>query len=71
MRARFVGYLGMLACSEDQALRMEAVERAGYLQRLEPIAVRMRLHTKHVTVAADWEYRASEVSRGLTYCLGT
>jgi universal stress protein E len=53
-------YVDMLGESEQRALHTENEERAMYLQRLERIAARVRLHTKHVTVAADRDYPAAE-----------
>jgi universal stress protein E len=44
----------------DRASRTQREERAEELQRLERIASRLRLHTKNVTVAADWDDPAYE-----------
>jgi hypothetical protein len=39
---------------------LESEERSGYLQRLERIAARARLHAPSVTVAAEWDFPAYE-----------
>jgi universal stress protein E len=44
----------------DRALRTQVEERTEDLQRLERIASRLRLHTKNVTVSADWDDPAYE-----------
>jgi universal stress protein E len=53
-------YMDMLGCAAERALAAERTEREQYLQRLERIAARVRLHTRKVTVAADWDYPAYE-----------
>jgi universal stress protein E len=51
---------GDIMGDEDRALRAQREEQAQDLQRLERIASRLRLHTKKVTVAADWDDPAYE-----------
>ena len=53
-------YVGMLGSNVSGLQQMEDEERRGYLQRLERIAARARLHTPVVTVAAEWDYPAYE-----------
>jgi universal stress protein E len=45
-----------LRIGQGRVLQIEREERAQYLQRLERIAARLRLHTNDVTVAAEWDY---------------
>jgi universal stress protein E len=47
-------------CSQDCALEAEHDEREQYLQRLERIASRVRLHAKKVMVAAEWDFPSAE-----------
>ena len=53
-------YVDMMGSSEARALQTQREERAACLQRLERIAARLRLHTKCVTVWADWDYPGYE-----------
>jgi universal stress protein E len=49
-------YIEMLGCAEVRAHETEMTVREQYLQRLERIASRLRLHAVKVTVAAEWDY---------------
>ncbi|HXY96753.1 MAG TPA: universal stress protein [Steroidobacteraceae bacterium] len=60
-------YTDMLGIASPHTRRMECDERSEYLQRLERIAARARLHTARVSVAVECDYPAYEaiVRRGL------
>ena len=53
-------YTDMLGIASEHTRRMECDERSEYLQRLERIAARARLHTARVSVAVEWDYPAYE-----------
>lgn len=53
-------YVDMLDMEETRLLPPAADERAQFLQRLERIAARARLHGVKVTVAAEWDYPVPE-----------
>jgi universal stress protein E len=53
-------YLDMLGLGADRTRRPECDERSEYLQRLERVAARARLHGATVTVAAERDYPAYE-----------
>jgi universal stress protein E len=53
-------YIDMLGTSIPRLKSLESEERSGYLQRLERIAARARLHAPSVTVAAEWDFPAYE-----------
>jgi universal stress protein E len=53
-------YVDMLGMSADRARRVECDEMAEYLQRLERVAARARLHARKVSVAVEWDYPAYE-----------
>jgi universal stress protein E len=53
-------YMDTAGCAEERALQTEEEARAVYLQRLERIAARLRLHTPRVTVAAGWDHPGYE-----------
>ncbi len=53
-------YVDMLGANLSVLQQLESGERSDYLQRLERIAARARLHTATVTVAAEWDYPAYE-----------
>jgi universal stress protein E len=53
-------YVDMLGMTADRTRRMECDERSGYLQRLERVAARARLHTPRVSVAVELDYPAYE-----------
>jgi universal stress protein E len=53
-------YVDMLGMSTDRTRRMECDERSEYLQRLERLAARARLHAPTVSVAAEWDYPVYE-----------
>jgi universal stress protein E len=53
-------YTDMLGVTGERTRRMECDERSEYLQRLERVAARARLHTRGVSVAAEWDYPAYE-----------
>jgi universal stress protein E len=53
-------YTDMLGVNTERTRRMECDERGEYLQRLERIAARARLHTPRVSVAVEWDYPACE-----------
>lgn len=53
-------YTDMLCVTAERTQRMECDERREYLQRLERIAARARLHTPRVSVAVEWDYPAYE-----------
>jgi universal stress protein E len=53
-------YMDMLGCAKQRALEAARTEREQYLQRLERIAARVRLHTRKVTVAAHCDYPGYE-----------
>jgi universal stress protein E len=53
-------YVDMLGGDTSRLLQLESEERSAYLQRLERIAARVRLHTPIVTVAAEWDFPAYE-----------
>ncbi len=53
-------YVDMLALTGTGAEQAEREERDQYLQRLERVAARARLHTWRVTVAAEWDYPVHE-----------
>jgi universal stress protein E len=53
-------YVDMLGASVAGLAQFESEERSAYLQRLERIAARARLHSPSVTVAAQWDFPAYE-----------
>ena len=53
-------YTDMLGFASEHTRRMECDERSEYLQRLERVAARARLHTGRVSVAVEWDYPAYE-----------
>jgi universal stress protein E len=53
-------YVEMFALSTNRLRRTECDEREEFLQRLERIAARARLHARAVTVAAEWDYPVYE-----------
>jgi universal stress protein E len=53
-------YVDMLGACVSGVRQFESEERSDYLQRLERIAARARLHTPIVTVAAEWDFPAYE-----------
>jgi len=53
-------YIDMLGMTADRARGMECDERGEYLQRLERIAARARLHARKVAVAVEWDYPVYE-----------
>ncbi|MBV8147234.1 MAG: universal stress protein [Gammaproteobacteria bacterium] len=53
-------YVDMLGTGVCRLKQLEAEERSDYLQRLERIAARARLHAPCVTVAAEWDFPAYE-----------
>ncbi len=53
-------YTDMLGVTSERTQRIECDERSEYLQRLERIAARARLHTRRVSVAVEWDYPAYE-----------
>jgi universal stress protein E len=53
-------YADMLGASVPRLEQVECEERTTYLQRLERIAARVRLHTPMVTVAAEWDFPSYE-----------
>lgn len=53
-------YVDMLGMATDRTRRQECDERSEYLQRLERLAARARLHTRTVSVAAEWDYPVYE-----------
>jgi len=53
-------YVDMLGANVSRLKQLESEERSAYLQRLERIAARARLHTPVVTVAAEWDFPAYE-----------
>lgn len=63
-------YADMAGCNEDRALQTENDERMQYVQRLERIASRVRLHTKKVTVAAEWDFPSYEAILRRAECTG-
>lgn len=63
-------YVDMADCNEERALHMEHDERIEYLQRLERIASRVRLHAKKVTVAAEWDFPGYEAIVRRAECTG-
>jgi universal stress protein E len=60
-------YTDMLGMTAELTRRRECDDRSEYLQRLERIAARARLHTGRVSVAVEWDYPVYEaiVRRGL------
>jgi universal stress protein E len=53
-------YTDMLGIASEHTRRIECDERSEYLQRLERVAARARLHTARVSVAVEWDYPAYE-----------
>jgi universal stress protein E len=53
-------YVDMLGANVSSLKQLESEERSDYLQRLERIAARARLHTPVVTGAAEWDFPAYE-----------
>ncbi|HXZ60804.1 MAG TPA: universal stress protein [Steroidobacteraceae bacterium] len=53
-------YTDMLGMTAERTRRMEFDESREYLQRLERIAARARLHARRVSVAVEWDYPAYE-----------
>jgi universal stress protein E len=53
-------YTDMMGVTAERVQRMECDERSEYLQRLERIAARARLHTRRVSVAVECDYPAYE-----------
>lgn len=53
-------YTDMLGMSVDRTRRLQGDDRSEYLQRLERIAARARLHTPRVSVSAECDYPAYE-----------
>ena len=53
-------YIQMLGCFDVRTPETEMMVRREYLQRLERIAARVRLHAAKVTVAAEWDYPGYE-----------
>lgn len=53
-------YVDMLGMTADRTRQMECDETGEYLQRLERIAARARLHTPRVSVAVELDYPAYE-----------
>ncbi|HUL47745.1 MAG TPA: universal stress protein [Steroidobacteraceae bacterium] len=53
-------YTDMLGIAAEHTRRIECDERSEYLQRLERVAARARLHTGRVSVAVEWDYPAYE-----------
>jgi universal stress protein E len=53
-------YIDRLGCTEAGAHETEMTVRQEYLQRLERIASRVRLHAAKATVAAEWDYPGYE-----------
>lgn len=53
-------YVDMLGGCVSGLRQLESEERNDYLQRLERIAARARLHTPIVTVAAEWDFPSYE-----------
>lgn len=53
-------YTDMLGVTAERTQRMECDERSEYLQRLERVAARARLHSRRVSVAVEWDYPAYE-----------
>lgn len=53
-------YVDMLGMTADRTRRMECDETGEYLQRLERLAARARLHTPRVSVAVELDYPAYE-----------
>lgn len=53
-------YVDMLGTVVSGLPQLEDEERTHYLQRLERIAARMRLHTPQVSVSAEWDYPCYE-----------
>jgi universal stress protein E len=53
-------YTDMLGMTADHTRQTECDESREYLQRLERIAARARLHTRRVSVAVEWDYPAYE-----------
>ncbi len=53
-------YVDMLGMGSERTRRMECDERGEYLQRLERLAARARLHADTVSVAAEWDYPVYE-----------
>jgi universal stress protein E len=53
-------YVDMLGASVPGLKSIESEERTCYLQRLERIAARARLHVPLVTVGAEWDFPAYE-----------
>lgn len=53
-------YTDMLGMASERTRRIECDERSEYLQRLERVAARARLHTGRVSVAVEWDYPAYE-----------
>jgi len=53
-------YVDMLGVTAERTRGFEDEERGEYLQRLERVAARARLHGARVSVAAEWDYPAYE-----------
>lgn len=53
-------YVDMLGMATDRTRRLECDERSEYLQRLERLAARARLHAATVSVAAECDYPVYE-----------
>ena len=53
-------YVDMLGMTADRTRQMECDETGEYLQRLERLAARARLHTARVSVAVELDYPAYE-----------
>jgi universal stress protein E len=53
-------YTDMLGMTAEHTRQTECDERSEYLQRLERIAARARLHARRVSVAVEWDYPAYE-----------
>lgn len=53
-------YVDMLGMTADRTRQMECDETGEYLQRLERLAARARLHTPRVSVAVELDYPAYE-----------